>query len=209
MDFEFEAGIDAHDQIVEACVARGRSDFEGDAVEMFHAVKSGVGGRHVDVARGANEAILHFQHSFRSHDVAAGRAFDVAGHFYGQIDAELDGVGDREFDLRQIPAWAEDAEIWDHAAARSDERHGLLGGKLAFLIEPLVDGEFCARPEEHFQILRRNVHVPRGAIHDERRGGLRPDVLSDLPGQRRTNERFDEGAAGGLGGTHFGAQKVI
>jgi len=171
VNLKLEGGIDAGDEVVKAGVAAGRGDFEGDFIEMFDAVMPGVVGRHVNVTGGADDAVFHFQHAFWPEDVAAGGAVDIAGHADGNVHAELDGVGESELDLGKIAAGAENAKVRDDAAARADEGDGLLGGELAFLIEPLVDGKLSAGAEEEFEGLRGDVHVAGGAVYEENGSG--------------------------------------
>lgn len=171
MNLEAEAGIDADDEIVEAGIAGGRSDFEGDAVEVFDGVKLCVDWGHVNMASGAYETFAHFEHSCGAHDVATWGTLDIAGHANGEIDTELDGVGEGEFDLGEVSAGAEDAEIGNDATARTDEGDGLFGGELAFLVEPLMDSEFGVWSEKGDEIFGGNVHVASGAIGHESWGG--------------------------------------
>jgi hypothetical protein len=171
VNLEAEAGIDADDEIVEAGIAGGRSDFEGDAVEVFDGVKLCVAWGHVNMASGADEAFAHFEHPCGAHHVATWGSLDIAGHANGEIDTELDGVGEGEFDLGEVSAGAEDAEIGNDSTARTDESDGLFGGELPFLVEPLVDGEFGVWSEKGDEIFGGNVHVASGAIGHESWGG--------------------------------------
>lgn len=167
MDFKFESGINADDQVVELRGAAGSGDFEDDFVQMFDAVKFGIVWRHVNMAGGADDAVFHFQHPLGAHDVSAGGAFDVAGHADGDVDAKLDSVGEGEFHLGEVSGGAEDAEIGDDSFAGSDEGDGLIGGELSILVEPLVHGQLGTGAEENFQVFRGNVHVAGGAVDQE------------------------------------------
>ena len=95
---------------------------------------------------------------------------DITGHADREIDTELDGVGEGEFDLGEVSAGAEDAEIGNDATSRTDESDGLFGGELAFLVEPLMDSEFGVWSEKGGEIFGGNVHVACGAIDHESRG---------------------------------------
>jgi len=106
----------------------------------------------VDVARGANEAVFHFEQSLRAHHISARRAFDVPGHADREVDAELDGIRDGEFDLGEVSARTENAEVRDDAFARPDERDGLLGGELSFLVKPLWTVNSAPLSEKQFQV---------------------------------------------------------
>jgi hypothetical protein len=40
----------------------------------------------------------------------------------------------------------------------------LLGGELAFLIEPFVYGQFRSFSKENLKVLRGNMHMPGGTV---------------------------------------------
>src|SRR5205823_9618642 len=100
--------------------AAGTADFQLHVAAGFYAVKVRVIRRHVHVTHGANHAFLHFEKSRGAHQHGAERAFDVAGNSQGQFEAERDAIGVSEFDLVEVAARAENAEIGNDAAARAD-----------------------------------------------------------------------------------------
>jgi hypothetical protein len=104
----------------------------------------------VDVPQRADHAVRHLKKSRRPHQHRAGRAFDVAGNAQGNVEAQRDGVRVGQFNLVQIPARAENAQIGNHAAARADERDGFLRGKLAFLIQPFVNVSLMSLCQKEF-----------------------------------------------------------
>jgi hypothetical protein len=85
---------------------------------------------------------------FGPDDDGTGRACDVAGkaNWY-VVEAEHDGVGKRQLDLRLLAHETEDAEIRNEAAARSDDGNCLLGGEVAFLKQRPIEGELRAWSE--------------------------------------------------------------
>lgn len=121
----------------------------------------------MDVAGGPDDAIFHFQDALGAHDVSAGCSLDVAGHFYRQVDAELDGIREGQFNLRQIAFGTQNTKIRDDAFARADEGHRLFGRELTLLIEPFVNGEPGPFAEKDSKVFRRDVHVPGGAVGHE------------------------------------------
>ena len=171
MDFEFEGGVDAHDQVVEGH-AEVAVDLEFHHVEMLHAVVGGIVRVHVDVGLGADDAFVHFEVTVGAHQHAAGSAGDVARHLGGDVEAERDGVGEGEFDLVQVAAGAEEAKVRDHAAARSNESDGFLSGVLAVLIEALHRSQLMTRTEEGFDSLLGEVGVTGGDVYQQSVGRL-------------------------------------
>ena len=85
------------------------------------------------------------------------------------VEAQADGVGERQFHLRLLAQGSEDAQVGDQPAARPDDGDRLLRGEIAFLEERAVDGEFAAGAEQSFQVFPAEVQMARGRIDAKRR----------------------------------------
>ena len=111
------------------------------------------------------------------------------------IEAQRDAIGVRQFHLIQIAAGAENAQIGNDAAARTDERDSFFRGKLSFLIKPFVDGEFVAGAKKRFDGLGRKMAMARADVHDQRIWGGRVvrQRLAKTLVNRAANEMFDDG----------------
>ena len=77
----------------------------------------------------------------------------------------IDGIG--EFDLVEVPARAENAEIGNHPTARADERDRLLRCELPVLIEPLVNLQLVAWAKERLDGFGSEMAVPGTDVHHE------------------------------------------
>ena len=150
---------------------------------------------HVNMALGADDADGHFKKSCRAHQHTTGRVLDVAGTAQGNFKTERNGVGVSQLNLVKIAARAEDAQIRDHAAARSDERDRLLRGELAIHVEPLVNGEFRALAEKRFHRVLREMAVTCADVDDKRtrRGSHARQRLAKLGVNRLSNHVFNDG----------------
>src|SRR5688572_602236 len=87
--FEDDLRVVAHAEVVESHSARSR-DLELHRVAVLHAVVIHVGGGHVDVAGGADDALGQIQCAFGPEDGAAGGAFDVAADPQREVEAQVD-----------------------------------------------------------------------------------------------------------------------
>src|SRR4051794_25884681 len=158
MDVEAGARVDAGNDAIEG-ERGGSADVEFHRVSLADAVESGFVGIHVDVNGGADDALFEFEGAGGTHQKCAGCAGDVAGDADGEVEAEADRVGEREFDLRLFAQRAEDAEVRYQAAARPDDGDGLFGGEEAFLKERAMHGELVAGAVEDVEIGAADVEM--------------------------------------------------
>lgn len=195
MDFEFERFIDADEEAVEGG-GEVAADGEFHEVACFYFVVSGVVGVHVDVGGGTDDALLHLEEACGAHEHTAWGTCDVTRGADGDIEAEGNGVCKGELDLIEVAAGAEDAEVGDDAAAGADEGDGLLGGVLAFLVEPLHGAKLVALAKEGFHGLGREVAVAGGNIDYQGigRGSLTGDREAHLTINALADELLDNAA---------------
>ena len=105
------------------------------------------------VAGGPNHPVIQFQPPGWPHQVAARRPVDVAAEPHRRVNAQKAGIRKSQLHLVVIAQWAEDADIGNHLLARAENRHCLLGGKSASLIQGLLHGQLGTRAEERVQCL--------------------------------------------------------
>src|ERR1017187_1034935 len=167
-------------------------------VAMLHAEVSRLRGVHVGVHGGANHAFLYLDHPAGSHDERAGSAVDIAREADRHVvQAQADGVGEGQFHLRPAADGDQNSEVRKQPAAWTDQRDGLFGGELAGLVERVVNGQLIALPEELVQVFAADVHVARGGVYDQGRGGGR---TSETLGDDSPDDFFDGGSGDEWGG---------
>src|SRR5262249_25564096 len=87
------------------------------------------------------------------------------------------------------------AQVRDHAVARADDGHRLGGREETILVERLVRRQLMALAEEAFQVLLRDVAVPRRDIYHQPRG--RPAVSRGLAPEGLAHQAFHQRAVHG------------
>src|SRR5205085_2653803 len=85
-----------------------------------------------------------------------------------QIKSKGNAIRVSEFDLVEIAAWAQYAQVGNNAAARSNQRKSFFRRKLPLLIKPLVDGELVPLSKKNFDRLLSEVAVPGTHINHQR-----------------------------------------
>src|SRR5262249_25480423 len=110
----------------------------------------------------------------RAHQIAAGRVAMVAALAHRNVQAERDGIGERQFHLAVIAARAEDAQVWNHALPRADDRYHLIGGEEPVLIEPLMRLELMTFAEGPLWIFGGHWELRGGIVDDGRIGAPLP-----------------------------------
>lgn len=167
VDFEFGVWIFADQQVVEGHRALWAFDFQSDEITILHAVESAVAWIDVNVTGGANDSFFKLDSAGGADENAARGSFDIAAMANRSIDAQGDRVGESQFDLACFTRWAKNANVWDHASARSDDHHRFSGSKETVLVKVFLWGQFFSFPEELFNVFIRQVNVSRGDAYNE------------------------------------------
>src|SRR4051794_30518107 len=107
VDLQLPVGVGPHQQALQRGGA-GALHPEVHPVLGLHAVIRGVLRPHVDMPLGLDDAPGQHQAPRRADQEAAGRPLDVAGELHGDVEPQADRVGDRQFDLAERPARAQD-----------------------------------------------------------------------------------------------------
>ena len=94
---------------------------------------------------GPDDALVDRDRALGAKHRDARRAFVIAADAQGKIDAEIDAIGIAELDLRVIANRPEDADVGNDPLPRPDERHQLLAGEFALLIQVFELGELAPR----------------------------------------------------------------
>ncbi|MDF2873489.1 MAG: hypothetical protein K0R22_172 [Sporomusa sp.] len=115
----------------------------------------------MDVPGGDDDALIELDAAGRAAEGDAAAAIQAAGVAQDGGDAELEAVGDADFDLAPGPDGPEDAYTLDLPFG-AGEGDGFTGGKLSGLGQFFVVVQGVAGPEELLQVLLGEVEVPAG-----------------------------------------------
>jgi hypothetical protein len=180
VNFEPALRFEPHYEIFKSCRASWRDDPEIHFVAGFDTEVFEVGRTHMHVSLSSDDAGLQFDNPFRADEDATGRITMIAADTYRSVNAERDGVCEGEFYLGGSDG-AEHAHFGQHASARSNHHHRLLGGEVALLVEHLVRFELRTFAEQDFDVFLRQMHVPGRDIHDKRIGlhTMRPQLVRE------------------------------
>lgn len=119
VSLKIEAGVNPDNDVIVGGGAWA-VDLELHGVEVLDAVEGGVVRVHVDVGLCSDDAFIHFKIAVGAHEHAAGSAGNVSRHANGNVEAKCDRVGECKLHLVEVAAWAENAEVGNHPAARAD-----------------------------------------------------------------------------------------
>src|SRR5262249_50378987 len=146
-----------------------------------------------------DHAPRQLDHPRRAKEPAAGRIAVVAALSHWHVQAQRDRVGERQLDLAVVPARPEDAEVWNHPVPRAGDGNGFLRREETVLVERLVNVQLVPLAEKPFEVLLRDMAVPRRYVDDKL--GLLPCLAVRatvrVPGERVTNQSFNLGAIEG------------
>src|SRR5438270_1315859 len=113
MHSEGEARIDTHEDVAKNELAIA-ADAHADNRLVAHAVTESIRGCHVNVAQSANHSLIQFHAAAGfTFERAAGGIGDVTALANGRLDAELELLGHRDFDLGVFARRPEHAHALD------------------------------------------------------------------------------------------------
>ncbi len=161
MHFERVVGRYADGYVAEREVAAVAVDAHLDGVVVAHAEAQRIVGAHMYMTPCRDETARHRRRAGRPFERNARCVLQVARDAHGRIDAEREFVGARDLDLIVIARRPHESNAAD-PAARTDERHRLLGSILTRLREHLANLEPIARAEKLLDRGLRQMRVPRG-----------------------------------------------
>ncbi len=163
-----ELGADADDHFAEDqfTALDGGDDLNGNNVLILHAELFGVGGGHMDVTLGGDNALGQLHFAAGAHQLAGAGTGHVAGFAHGRGHADGAGVGERQLNLVFRPHGPKDADALDGVLG-ADHVHLLFAGELSGLAQILDGLQGMARAEENLQRFLGYVYVTGGGFHDE------------------------------------------
>ena len=144
--------------------AVGGGDAHAHDVLIPQAHGRRVGGGHVDVPFGGDDALGQRDLAFGAHQLAGGGAGHVAGFPDGGADADGPGVGEGQLDLGGGADRAQNGHAREGFLG-ADNVHPLLAGELSGLRQILFMGQGVALAEQGFQVFLGDVHVAGGGFH--------------------------------------------
>ena len=130
VDFEFDFRVFADDNVFQDSRAACGFNSQVQVIAVRAAIISTVSGRHVHVTGCTDHAEFQFNDAFRSHQNAAGGAFEVATDANGNIESQRDRVGKSKFDLSVTTAGTEDTHVRNHPAAGANNGDRYVAKKL-------------------------------------------------------------------------------
>ncbi len=80
---------------------------------------------------------------------------------YGGVDAQRDRIGQSQFDLAGTTRWAQHANVWQHAATRSNDHDRLLGRVKTVLVKIFFRFQDAAGTKQDFDVLVGQVNMSR------------------------------------------------
>jgi DeoR family transcriptional regulator, fructose operon transcriptional repressor len=169
MDLQLKGLVHAHEHLIQSQPAR-TADLQFHLSARLDSIKLRVRRVHVNVPHRPDDSLGHLKEPLRSHQHPARRSFNIARYPQRNLKAQSDGIRISQFNLVEIAARTQDAQIRNYPAARTDQRQRLFRRELPVLIEPLKWRQRMPLPEQRFHRLRRQVAMPRTDIHDQRIG---------------------------------------